>query len=146
MRTHLALVLLSSLALAGWPRGALASTLRVEVTHLATASGIVRCVLFASADGFPYDLSRATAVRRVRPSGPDRATCEFRDVPAGTYAVTMSHDENANGRFDTNFLGVPTERWGMSRDPAPFLRAPTFDEAAFTVAGEPVVTVGIRGR
>lgn len=148
MRILLTLLVLSSVALVVRAQDTppATSTVRVEVTNLATGSGIVQCALFPSADGFPYDLSRATAVLRVRPAGPDRAICEFRDVPPGTYAVTMSHDENANGHLDTNFLGIPTERWGISTDPEPFMRAPTFDESRFPVAGEPVVAVGIRGR
>ncbi len=149
MRLALLVVLVSSFALAvaaqdGPPRGI--TTVRVEVTNLATSAGVVQCVLFASADGFPSDLSRASAVVRVRPAAEDRAVCEFRDVLPGTYAVSMSHDENSNGHLDTNFLGIPTERWGISTDPEPFMRAPTFDESRFSVGNDPVVVVGIRGR
>lgn len=40
--------------------------------------------------------------------------------------------------MDTNFLGIPTERYGFSKNPRPFLRAPTFKEAVFEVAHDAV--------
>ena len=49
----------------------------------------------------------------------------------GTYAVAASHDANGNGRTDTNWVGIPTEAWGVSNNVRPRLRAPRFEEAAF---------------
>jgi uncharacterized protein (DUF2141 family) len=40
----------------------------------------------------------------------------FQSVPAGKYAVAAFHDENGNGKLDTNSLGVPTEGFGFSND------------------------------
>jgi uncharacterized protein (DUF2141 family) len=40
-----------------------------------------------------------------------QGTSEVRDSwpPAGKYAVASYHDENDNGQFDNNTLGIPTE-------------------------------------
>jgi uncharacterized protein (DUF2141 family) len=38
-----------------------------------------------------------------------RAVCEFPGVTPGTYAISVFHDENSNGKLDTNLLGIPRE-------------------------------------
>ena len=42
----------------------------------------------------------------------------FEGVTPGRYAVAVLHDANANGRLDTNVLGMPQERWSISVGPA----------------------------
>jgi uncharacterized protein (DUF2141 family) len=121
----------------GEPR--LAVTVSVEVTGLASSRGVVECVLWAGPDGFPTDTARAQAKVQVKGLAGPSARCTFDAVPRGTYAVTMSHDENENGKVDKNFLGIPLERYGFSNNPRPFMRAPRFDEAAFVVSSAPVV-------
>lgn len=70
-------------------------------------------------------------VRKARPGG---TTCIFENIKPGTYAVSVIHDRNGNGRLDTNLLGIPKEAWGVSNGARPALRAPRFAEAAFRVA------------
>lgn len=60
-----------------------------------------------------------------------RVKFEFKDVPAGTYALRSFQDENGNGLLDTHFLGAPLEPWGMHRPSRPVMRAPRFDEVSF---------------
>jgi uncharacterized protein (DUF2141 family) len=50
-------------------------------------------------------------------------------VPFGQCAVLALHDENANERFDKNFLGIPKEGYGVSNGARHKLRAPRFEEA-----------------
>jgi uncharacterized protein (DUF2141 family) len=57
-------------------------------------------------------------------------------IKPGLYAAAMFHDENANEDFDTNFLGVPKEGYGFSRNPDIGFSLPDFTEAAFEVQNE----------
>jgi uncharacterized protein (DUF2141 family) len=107
----------------------------VEATGLRSAKGVVRCALFASAQGFPTDGERA--VRTTAPSiANGRATCTFEDVKPGTYAVVYLHDENNNGKMDTDVIGRPTEGRGASNDARGTLGPPKFDDAKFKHDGE----------
>lgn len=36
-----------------------------------------------------------------------KARCSFLDIPSGTYALAVIHDENMDGKLNTNFLGAP---------------------------------------
>jgi len=44
------------------------------------------------------------------------ATCVFKDVKPGVYAISAFHDENNNNDLDRNFLGIPKEDWCTSRN------------------------------
>ena len=96
------------LAQAASPQG---SVIHVEVVGLRNNKGQVFCALYASAEGFPKD--RQKAIRRDTSSISDKkASCEFSLIEPGTYAVSVFHDENSNGKLDTNFLGIPREGVG----------------------------------
>jgi uncharacterized protein (DUF2141 family) len=58
-------------------------------------------------------------------------------VPPGDYGIMVYQDVNNNGRVDNNFIGIPREPYGFSRNAKPFLSKPGFDDVKFTVtAGE----------
>jgi uncharacterized protein (DUF2141 family) len=50
--------------------------------------------------------------------------------------VSIAHDMNGNRKVDTNFLGLPSEQWGVSRNIRPTLRAPRFEGAVFKIAND----------
>lgn len=107
------------------PPGAV--SIRVEVAGFG-AGGEVGCGLYRQAAGFPTD--PAAALRTLwQPASGERVICEFKDLPAGSCAVTASHDTNGNRIVDTNLFGMPKEAWGVSGGVRPRLRAPRFDEA-----------------
>jgi uncharacterized protein (DUF2141 family) len=63
------------------------------------------------------------------------ARCDFGDIPPGTYAIAVIHDENSHGKLDTNRLGVPTEGYGFSGDAGALLGAPSFSAAGVAYDG-----------
>jgi len=63
------------------------------------------------------------------------ARCDFEDIPPGTYALAVIHDENMNGKLDTNWLGIPKEGYGFSNDVKALLGAPSFSAASFKYDG-----------
>lgn len=106
----------------------------VRVTGITVPLGQIGCSLFKGDTGFPMDNSVANV--QWQPASADGVTCRFAQVQAGRYAVSVGHDTNDNRRVDTNFLGIPSEQWGVSGNVRPRLRAPTFDEAVFTVVAD----------
>ena len=106
----------------------------VRIGGLSEPLGQVGCSLFAGPAGFPKDSSGARQLWQAADA--KGVTCRFADVPEGTYAVSIGHDLNSNKRVDANFVGLPTEQWGVSNNARPNLRAPRFDEAMFKVAAD----------
>lgn len=130
---HRSILLLAALSVA-LPIGAPAAELVVRITGLSKPLGNVGCSLFAGPSGFPMDNSTARVMWQAADA--KGVTCRYGDVPEGSYAVSIGHDLNGNKRVDTNFVGLPTEQWGVSGNVRPRLRAPRYDEAAFMVGAD----------
>lgn len=64
------------------------------------------------------------------------ARCDFLDIPPGSYAIAVIHDENMDGELETNFLGVPKEGYGFSNDAKGMIGAPSFSAASFSYDGK----------
>lgn len=66
----------------------------------------------------------------------NKGTVEFCVIipKPGIYAATAYHDENANGKFDKNWAGLPDEGFGVSNNPTTFLAPPNHNQAAFAVS------------
>lgn len=108
--------------------------LHVEVIGLHNDKGQVVCALYSSRDGFPKQNEKASA--HVSSAIADKkAVCEFSGIAPGTYAISVFHDENANGKLDTKFMGIPREGVGASNGAKGHLGPPKFDAAAFSFSG-----------
>lgn len=119
-----------------------AAELFVKVSGIVDGTGQIGCALFKSAQGFPMDNSGARQIWLL--ADPKGVVCRYGDLPDGGYAVSVSHDLNGNRKLDTNFLGIPTEAWGVSNNVRPRLRAPRWDEAVFSVADGKDLTLEIK--
>lgn len=114
-----------------------AAQLRLEVSSFRSAKGTLNCRLFTEATSFP-DGEGARTVRVVIAG--TQSTCVFDDLPPGTYAVAVVHDENGNGRLDKNFLGIPTEGYGVSNNRTYAASSPKWEESRFAITTrEPLV-------
>ena len=65
----------------------------------------------------------------------------FTNLKSGEYAVSMYHDENANGKLDSNFMGIPKEDYGTSNDAKGFMGPPKYDDAKFTLSSDKKITI-----
>ncbi|WP_299123865.1 DUF2141 domain-containing protein [uncultured Winogradskyella sp.] len=61
----------------------------------------------------------------------NQCTITFEDIPEGIYAVSIFHDENNNGKLDSNFFGIPKEDYGCSNNAKGFMGPPKWDDANF---------------
>ena len=104
----------------------------VQINELKNNSGYVAVSLFNNADAFPTNPEKA--YRKLRSQIQNNvALVRFVDVPHGEYAVAVYHDENANGKLDTNFIGIPNEGLGSSNDAKGSFGPPKFADAKFTL-------------
>lgn len=106
--------------------------LTVRVVGLESDEGTVRIEL-DSAQSYGRDASVRLAELPIQNR---TARWTLDDVPYGTYAVALYHDQNDNDELDTNFLGRPQEAYGFSNDARGTMGPPDFEEAAFTLDGD----------
>lgn len=120
------------------------SKVTVRISNFENNKGVCIVCLYDNAKAFsgkgePLACEKVTVVNKT-------ATAVFENVPEGTYAVSVVHDENGNQKFDTNFLGIPKEGYGASQNKLPFAAAPKFEENKFTVQNNATVPVNIKLR
>jgi uncharacterized protein (DUF2141 family) len=109
-----------------------AADLVVVVEGVRNGSGDVVLGVFSDPKQWP---DGDAVVDGSQPAAPTPLTFVFKNLPSGTYAISGFHDANRNGKFDTDFLGIPLEGFAFSNDVHPILSAPSFSSAAFELAG-----------
>ncbi|MCP3958751.1 MAG: DUF2141 domain-containing protein [bacterium] len=105
--------------------------IRFRVTGLRDARGALACGLFLR-DGW---LRRGRASDRDEEITDGVGVCVFRDVAPGAYGVSSYHDENGNGKLDSNFFRIPKEGTAASNDARGKMGPPKFADARFVYEG-----------
>ena len=108
--------------------------IHVEIGGFRNDKGQLVCSIYSSADGFPKIGDKAATIVKSPISNGD-AVCVFPGLKPGTYAASVFHDENSNGKLDTNFMGMPREGVGASNNAKGHFGPPKFDAAAFRYSG-----------
>lgn len=108
----------------------------VVVSGLRNGKGQVLACLTAQPKGFP-DCRKDPAAKNAIVPAATVVRIDFGPVPAGRYAVSLIHDENANRKMDMALM-IPREGFGFSRDAPVTVGPPSFARAAFDVAGAAV--------
>jgi uncharacterized protein (DUF2141 family) len=106
--------------------------LDIEVRAMVSSTGEISAGVFTDEDNLPRPPARLVSLAA------DARTLRiaFPDLEPGEYAVGVYQDRNGNRRLDTTVVRDATEPWGISNDPRPKDRGPTWDEAKFTLPPE----------
>ncbi|MCD2519270.1 DUF2141 domain-containing protein [Massilia sp. G4R7] len=103
---------------------AVAATVEVRVSGV-TAKGKVN-VAVCDRERF----LKQCAYSASAPAQAGETVVTVKDVPPGTWAVLAYQDENENKELDRNFIGIPKENYGFSRNPVSRFGPPSFEDAA----------------
>ena len=117
----------------------------VRISNLRNGAGNVVAELYPN-DPANFLKGRVRIERAFQPAAAQGTVDVCLTAPEpGTYAVAVYHDENANVKFDKNWIGLPVEGYGISNNPTIFLAPPAFDEAKFeALKGATIVPVEVR--
>jgi uncharacterized protein (DUF2141 family) len=118
------------------------SSLTVTIERVKVGKGPLFCDLFNAGEGFPGPSPIIGGSIRLT-ADQDRPTCTWEKLPAGSYAVSVIQDENANGSLDSNAFGAPTEGYGVSNNVIPATSAPKWSDSQVTIDGEAPLAVTV---
>lgn len=108
------------------------SSLIVPIGGIQRPEGRILYSLFQSADGFPDNPQKAFRTGYVLVT--ERTiSLSISSLPSGTYALSVIHDQNGDGRLNANLLGIPTEPVGFSNNVMGAFGPPKFSKARFSV-------------
>ena len=109
--------------------------LTVNFTSVRDGGGKLYYDLYSTEDSYNKEQGEALGGTIAAQEGTD--TLVLHHMRPGFYALTVFHDENGNGKLDTNFLGQPKEQFGISNITRTLWSKPKWDEVKFEVkAGE----------
>jgi uncharacterized protein (DUF2141 family) len=100
-------------------------------------AGVVRCGLFKEG-GWLKDAFRPAIVKINKTT----ALCVFKEIPVGNYGISAFHDEDNNGKLNTNLVGYPVEEYCSSNNARNMFSAPSWKDAKFPYKGG---TLRLRG-
>ena len=107
-------------------------SLVIEISGLRNNKGHVLIALFNQANGFPDQSDKAFRKLRI-PANAGTIKASFDDLPPGSYAFGVVHDENDNQKLDTGLFGIPKEGFVFSRNAMGTMGPPSFDNAAIKI-------------
>jgi uncharacterized protein (DUF2141 family) len=113
--------------------------IEIEITGFKNDNGTARVGLYNTKDSFLRKgiQTGKTVVKNKK------AYIVFSNLPKGEYAVSMYHDENANGKLDANFVGIPKEGYATSNGAKGFMGPPKYEDAKFTLSSNQKMVINI---
>ena len=103
-------------------------SLEVEITEIRNDKGNIMLQLF--------DADEKVLSEEMSPIKENRCLFTFKNLKPAKYAVRYFHDENLNGKMETNLVGKPTEGYGFSNNAVGRFGPPPFEEWLFEIKGD----------
>jgi len=131
------------IAVAGTTDSPAVGTLRIMVENVKESQGKILLAVYADDRSFLSEVTYRSVHHQVSQAGV--VTVEVPDLPYGNYAISLYHDENNNGKIDTNFMKIPKEPYGFSNNVRGTFGPPKFRDARFAfVEAEQEIRIEIR--
>jgi uncharacterized protein (DUF2141 family) len=102
--------------------------LDVEISGLRSNKGNVMLQLF--------DSTQKVIKEEMSQIKDFKCLISIENLSAGRYAVRYYHDENVNGKMETNLVGKPTEGYGFSNNVIGKFGPPPFEKWLFKIDGD----------
>ena len=103
------------------------STIKVNVSGYKTQEGEIVAALY---DEEGYDTGKMVRGAKVAVDG-SVVKIEFKDVPAGEYAIRMFRDVDVNGDLNMNAFGIPSEPFAFSNNARGHMGPAKWEQAKF---------------
>lgn len=109
-------------------------TLTVTVHNIENVKGTLEIGLFNSDERF---LEEGQAYKSISVEvNSSSETIVIKDLPSGTYAISLFHDLNDDKVCNQNFFGIPKEPYAFSNNFKPKLSAPSFEDCQFNLTAD----------
>jgi uncharacterized protein (DUF2141 family) len=102
--------------------------LNIEIVEIRNNTGKIMLQVF--------DENQNVVAQEMSPINDKKCSFSIENLKPGKYAVRYYHDENLNGKMDTNVFGKPTEGYGFSNNVIGTFGAPPFEKWLFEVNGD----------
>lgn len=116
------------------------SNVEVEIEGIESVDGQILLAVYNSPSSYLKHTTRSITAKVKRKD----MTIRVDSLPVGNYVICLFHDKNGNGEFDTNFLGIPKEKYGFSKNPHILFSPPSFDDCKFYHCKEDTIHIKLK--
>lgn len=109
----------------------------IKVENIGSQGGKVRIALYDSEDKFLDEQIKGAAVDASMGS----VLHKFTNLRPGTYAISLFHDEDGDGKLNSNFMGIPSEPYAFPNNAKGMFGPPDFDTCKFEMTGTKEITI-----
>ncbi len=106
-----------------------AADVTVQINQIEKNQGHLLVSIFAGKEN--YNANKAKSSLMVKVSKKSHSII-FKNIPNGSYAIKLYHDENDNKKLDMNLFGIPSEGYGFSNNVGAYGPA-NFKDASFNI-------------
>ncbi|MEY4269287.1 MAG: hypothetical protein RLZZ58_503 [Pseudomonadota bacterium] len=117
------------------------SSLEITVTGIANTRGALLACIWTEKSGFPTCQKSKTAIRQTVKISGSTMKVRFSNLAPGTYAASVHHDADGDGKLKTNFIGMPKEGVGISNNPGGM---PGWSKSLVKVNGAGAISITMR--
>lgn len=117
------------------------ATLEISVTGLKHTRGALLACVWKDKAGFPTCQKSKGAVRQTVKISGTTMKVRFTGLAAGSYGVSLHHDEDGDGKLKTNFIGMPKEGVGVSNNPGGM---PSFGKSQVQIGTGTAISIMMR--
>ena len=118
-------------------------SIKIQVSGIDEITGQLSIGLFDNPNGFPKKDSNNIGINLEVTDITMAHT--FTNLKKGVYAIAIYHDENSNGEFDRNFLGMPSEDYVFSNYATGNFGPPSFTDSKFELMDSLTITLDLQG-
>jgi len=115
------------------------NTIDVSITGFKNDTGKAMIGLYSENSNFLKKVYKSFATKIIN----GKVEVVFEDIPEGTYAISVYHDENDNNEFDRLFGMFPKENYGNSNNVPPLFGPPKWEDAKFEVRNGSITQINI---
>jgi uncharacterized protein (DUF2141 family) len=108
-------------------------TLKINIVEIKNNTGKIMFQLF--------DEKQTVLKQEMGTIVENKCSFSISGLEPGKYAVRYYHDENQNGKMETNAVGKPVEGYGFSNNVTGRFGPPSFDKWLFEITSDKEITL-----
>lgn len=116
-------------------------SLTIDIPNIKGTQGILNIALYNKAASFPKIGQEFKILKYNVALG--KSSFQITDLPESAYAVAIYHDQNSDGKMNTNMLGIPKEGYGFSKNFSPKFSAPNFSDCAVKIQKDQKLVIAL---
>ena len=116
--------------------------LTIQISGIEVLQGKIQIGLYDNSDDFPKESREFISLALIVDS-----TCLVHTIPGlpyGDYSIAIYHDINDDGKCNRNWIGIPTESFGFSKNVRVRFSAPSFEKTKFSLMGHTEIAIRLK--